>query len=69
MAPWSQHKNFQVLLQKLLEGVVMEQSMLDSGHVSAVKWLREGIAKGRKEFAREVKKLGNISIIMPEKYA
>ncbi|CAL9000459.1 unnamed protein product [Prunus brigantina] len=26
MAPWSQQKNFHVLLQKLLEGVVMEQS-------------------------------------------
>lgn len=33
---------------------------LDSGHVLAVKWLREGIVKGRKEFSREVKKLGNI---------
>ncbi|KAI5323489.1 hypothetical protein L3X38_032561 [Prunus dulcis] len=38
----------------------MYKAMLDSGHVLAVKWLREGIAKGRKEFAREVKKLGNI---------
>ncbi|KAL6284397.1 hypothetical protein ACE6H2_015326 [Prunus campanulata] len=36
------------------------KAMLDSGHVSVVKWLREGIAKGRKEFAREVEKLGNI---------
>ncbi|CAA2985980.1 probable LRR receptor-like serine threonine-kinase At4g20940 [Olea europaea subsp. europaea] len=33
---------------------------LDSGHVLAVRWLKEGIAKGRKEFAREAKKLGNI---------
>lgn len=38
----------------------MYKAMLDSGHVLAVKWLREGIAKGRKEFAREVKKLGTI---------
>ncbi|PQQ14063.1 putative inactive receptor kinase [Prunus yedoensis var. nudiflora] len=38
----------------------MYKAVLDSGHVLAVKWLREGIAKGRKEFAREVKKLGNI---------
>lgn len=33
---------------------------LDSDRLLAVKWLREGIVKGRKEFAREVKKLGNI---------
>lgn len=36
------------------------KATLDSGNVLAVKWLREGTAKGRKEFAREVKKLGNI---------
>ncbi|KAF2300082.1 hypothetical protein GH714_008100 [Hevea brasiliensis] len=36
------------------------KATLDSGVVLAVKWLKEGIAKGRKEFAREVKKLGNI---------
>ncbi|KAF5447279.1 hypothetical protein F2P56_032845 [Juglans regia] len=36
------------------------KATLDSGNVLAVKWLREGIVKGRKEFAREVKKLGNI---------
>lgn len=36
------------------------RAALDSGHVLAVKWLREGIAKGRKEFSREVKKLGSI---------
>ncbi|RVW61009.1 putative inactive receptor kinase [Vitis vinifera] len=36
------------------------KATLDSGHVLAVKWLREGIAKGRKEFSREAKKLGNI---------
>ncbi|XP_050369678.1 probable inactive receptor kinase At5g10020 [Argentina anserina] len=38
----------------------MYKAMLESGHVIAVKWLREGIAKGRKDFAREVKKLGSI---------
>ncbi|KAL4034896.1 hypothetical protein IC575_003567 [Cucumis melo] len=36
------------------------KATLDSGHVLAVKWLREGMAKGKKEFAREVKKLGSI---------
>lgn len=36
------------------------KATLDSGDVLAVKWLREGIVKGRNEFAREVKKLGNI---------
>ncbi|KAF5744963.1 inactive receptor kinase [Tripterygium wilfordii] len=36
------------------------KATLDSGDVLAVKWLKEGIAKRRKEFAREVKKLGNI---------
>ena len=36
------------------------KATLDSGHVLAVKWLREGIAKGRKEFSREARKLGNI---------
>lgn len=36
------------------------KATLDSGHVLAVKWLREGIAKGKKEFSREAKKLGNI---------
>ncbi|CAA6654464.1 unnamed protein product [Spirodela intermedia] len=36
------------------------RATLDGGHVLAVKWLREGITKGRKEFSREVKKLGNI---------
>ncbi|CAK9165720.1 unnamed protein product [Ilex paraguariensis] len=34
--------------------------VLGSGQVLAVKWLKEGIAKGRKEFSREAKKLGNI---------
>ncbi|KAJ4724558.1 Inactive receptor kinase [Melia azedarach] len=36
------------------------KATLESGKVLAVKRLREGIAKGKKEFAREVKKLGNI---------
>lgn len=36
------------------------KATLDTGHILAVKWLREGIVKGRKEFSREVKKLGNI---------
>lgn len=36
------------------------KATLDSGSILAVKRLREGIAKGKKEFAREVKKLGNI---------
>ncbi|WCJ41516.1 Leucine-rich repeat protein kinase family protein [Euphorbia peplus] len=36
------------------------KATLDSGNVLAVKWLKEGISKGRKEFARELKKLGNI---------
>ncbi|XP_024958767.1 probable inactive receptor kinase At5g10020 [Cynara cardunculus var. scolymus] len=36
------------------------KAVLQSGEVLAVKWLKEGIAKGRKEFAREVMKLGSI---------
>lgn len=36
------------------------KAVLSSGQVLAVKLLKEGIAKGRKEFAREAKKLGNI---------
>ncbi|XP_073269874.1 probable inactive receptor kinase At5g10020 [Primulina huaijiensis] len=36
------------------------KAVLASGHLLAVKLLKEGIAKGRKEFAREAKKLGNI---------
>ncbi|GAV89716.1 LRR_1 domain-containing protein/Pkinase_Tyr domain-containing protein/LRR_4 domain-containing protein, partial [Cephalotus follicularis] len=39
---------------------ILYKATLDSGHLLAVKWLREGIAKGRTEFSREVKKLGNI---------
>nr|GLL43266.1 probable inactive receptor kinase At5g10020 [Ipomoea trifida] len=37
------------------------KAVLGSGHVLAVKWLKEGILKNRKDFAREVKKLGNIT--------
>ncbi|KAK6936281.1 Serine-threonine/tyrosine-protein kinase, catalytic domain [Dillenia turbinata] len=36
------------------------KASLGCGHILAVKWLREGIAKGKKEFAREAKKLGSI---------
>lgn len=36
------------------------KATLDGGHVLTVKWLREGISKGKKEFSREAKKLGNI---------
>ncbi|KAG6411357.1 hypothetical protein SASPL_129438 [Salvia splendens] len=36
------------------------KAVLSSGHVLAVKLLKEGIAKRRKEFAREAKKLGSI---------
>ncbi|MCD7459011.1 hypothetical protein HAX54_039807 [Datura stramonium] len=36
------------------------KAMLGSGQVLAVKWLKEGIVKGKKEFAREAKKLGSI---------
>ncbi|KAL3718488.1 hypothetical protein ACJRO7_003596 [Eucalyptus globulus] len=36
------------------------KATLDSGRILVVKWLREGIAKGRKDFAKEVKKLGSI---------
>ncbi|PKA48137.1 putative inactive receptor kinase [Apostasia shenzhenica] len=33
---------------------------LDKGHVLAVKWLKEGIVKSKKEFSREAKKLGTM---------
>ncbi|CAH9133160.1 unnamed protein product [Cuscuta epithymum] len=36
------------------------KAVLESGHVLAVKWLKEGTLKNSKDFAREVKKLGNI---------
>ncbi|XP_008799129.1 probable inactive receptor kinase At5g10020 isoform X2 [Phoenix dactylifera] len=38
------------------------KATLESGHVLTVKWLREGIAKSKKEFGREAKKLGNIRL-------
>eukprot|EP00253_Pinus_taeda_P015994 PITA_15994 len=36
------------------------KATLDNGHVLTVKWLREGLAKHKREFAREAKKFGNI---------
>lgn len=39
---------------------ILYRAVVASGHVLAVKWLKEGIAKGKKEFIREVRKLGNI---------
>ncbi|CAN6443199.1 unnamed protein product [Victoria cruziana] len=36
------------------------KATLDNGHMLTVKWLREGLAKRKKEFAREAKKLGSI---------
>lgn len=36
------------------------KAVVESGQVLAVKWLKEGIVKSRKEFAREVTKLGSI---------
>jgi len=36
------------------------KAALGSGHILTVKWLREGIAKSKKEFSREAKKLGTI---------
>ncbi|KAG2327337.1 hypothetical protein Bca4012_036345 [Brassica carinata] len=36
------------------------RAVLGPDSVLAVKWLREGTAKGKTEFAREIKKLGNI---------
>ncbi|KAI0527614.1 hypothetical protein KFK09_003219 [Dendrobium nobile] len=36
------------------------KATLDKGHVVAVKWLKEGIVKSKKEFSREAKKLGSI---------
>ncbi|KAL3750340.1 hypothetical protein ACJRO7_011352 [Eucalyptus globulus] len=38
------------------------KATLHPGHVLVVKWLRKGIAKGRKDFTREVKKLGSIKL-------
>ncbi|XP_057825784.2 LRR receptor-like serine/threonine-protein kinase GHR1 isoform X2 [Cryptomeria japonica] len=36
------------------------KATLDNGHLLRVKWLREGLAKCRKDFTREAKKFGNI---------
>ncbi|KAL3750343.1 hypothetical protein ACJRO7_011355 [Eucalyptus globulus] len=38
------------------------KAALHSGHVLVVRWLTEGIAKGRKDFTREFKKLGSIKL-------
>ncbi|KAK4356620.1 hypothetical protein RND71_025591 [Anisodus tanguticus] len=36
------------------------KATLNSGHVLTVKWLRFGLVKNKKEFAKEVKKIGSI---------
>ncbi|VFQ96038.1 unnamed protein product [Cuscuta campestris] len=36
------------------------KAVLGNGHVLTVKWLRVGLVKDKKEFAREVKKMGSI---------
>ncbi|XP_047327453.1 probable inactive receptor kinase At5g10020 [Impatiens glandulifera] len=36
------------------------KATLDSGHMLSVKWLRVGLVKQKKEFAKEVKKLGSM---------
>ncbi|KAJ4840164.1 hypothetical protein Tsubulata_000259 [Turnera subulata] len=36
------------------------KATLDSGHMLTVKWLRVGLVKHKKEFAREIKKIGSI---------
>ncbi|KAM0843536.1 hypothetical protein ACQ4PT_057643 [Festuca glaucescens] len=36
------------------------KATLDNGYVLTVKWLREGFAKSKKEFSREIKKLGSV---------
>ncbi|KAK3001883.1 hypothetical protein RJ639_020627 [Escallonia herrerae] len=36
------------------------KATLDSGHMLTVKWLRVGLVKFKKEFAKEVKKIGSI---------
>eukprot|EP00249_Psilotum_nudum_P032527 c4816_g1_i1 orf=380-2872(-) len=36
------------------------KATLDNGHALTVKWLREGLAKSKKEFAKEAKKFGKI---------
>lgn len=36
------------------------KATLDNGHVLTVKWLREGLAKNKKDFTREAKRFGGI---------
>ncbi|KAL3524695.1 hypothetical protein ACH5RR_013067 [Cinchona calisaya] len=36
------------------------KATLDHGHILAVKWLRVGLVKNKKEFAKEVRKIGSI---------
>ncbi|GMN33536.1 hypothetical protein TIFTF001_004208 [Ficus carica] len=36
------------------------KATLDSGHMLTVKWLRVGLVKNKKEFAREVKRIGSM---------
>lgn len=36
------------------------KASLDNGHVLSVKWLREGLARNKKEFTREAKRFGGI---------
>ncbi|XP_024360631.1 probable inactive receptor kinase At5g10020 [Physcomitrium patens] len=36
------------------------KATLDNGHVLTVKWLREGLARNKKEFTREAKRFGGI---------
>ncbi|GAA0149656.1 hypothetical protein LIER_08782 [Lithospermum erythrorhizon] len=36
------------------------KATLDSGHMLTVKWLRVGLVKNKKEFAKEVKKIGSV---------
>lgn len=36
------------------------KATLNSGHILTVKWLRVGLVKNKKEFAKEVKKIGSI---------
>ncbi|XP_075474102.1 putative inactive receptor kinase At5g10020 [Primulina tabacum] len=38
----------------------MYKAMLDNGHMLTVKWLSVGLVKPKKEFAKEVKKLGSL---------
>ncbi|KAL5209998.1 hypothetical protein ABZP36_005621 [Zizania latifolia] len=36
------------------------KATLDNGYMLTVKWLKEGFAKNKKEFSREIKKLGSV---------